>query len=169
MVFDISLHILDIAENSFKAGADRIAIFLKKTRHGIFFKIRDNGTGIDENTLTLARKGKLRGKGSGGNGLRLLFKACRGKLKIRSKSAGTTVLAWFSKTAPIGDLTETIKSLLLMSEEKNVHLTFKVRNKQEFVFDTNEIKEIFGPATFLQGEAYGILTGYINDGIRGIF
>ena len=47
---DISLHILDIAENSIDAGANKIKILIneKPTQNILSIKIQDNGKGISK-------------------------------------------------------------------------------------------------------------------------
>ena len=49
---DLSLHILDIGENSIAAGASRIQVTINENteENTLFLKIRDNGTGLDEDT-----------------------------------------------------------------------------------------------------------------------
>ncbi len=49
---DLSLHILDIVENSVEAGANRVDILLEEDVTGdrLLLEIRDNGKGMDEGT-----------------------------------------------------------------------------------------------------------------------
>ena len=50
---DLSLHMLDIAENSIDAGASRIEIdfFVDKDKNSLITVIMDNGKGMDKETL----------------------------------------------------------------------------------------------------------------------
>ncbi|MRR38283.1 ATP-binding protein, partial [bacterium] len=52
-MLELSLHILDIAENSTRAGAGFIEItIVEDLEKDVFsFEIRDNGSGMDEETL----------------------------------------------------------------------------------------------------------------------
>ena len=51
---DISLHILDIAENSIDAGANKIKILIneKPTQNILSIKIQDNGKGLDKKIIS---------------------------------------------------------------------------------------------------------------------
>ena len=53
---DLSLHVLDVAENSLTAGADRVQIRVtEETTEGILtLEIEDNGRGMDEETVKQA-------------------------------------------------------------------------------------------------------------------
>jgi len=55
-VEDLSLHVLDVAENSLTAGADRVQIRVTEaTTEGILtLEIEDNGRGMDEETVKRA-------------------------------------------------------------------------------------------------------------------
>lgn len=48
---ELSLNILDIAENSVKAGADRIVIDIEENGSSMKICIADNGKGMDEPTV----------------------------------------------------------------------------------------------------------------------
>ncbi|MBR4172883.1 MAG: ATP-binding protein, partial [Clostridia bacterium] len=50
---ELSLHILDIAENSVKAGADliEVGIFENETENFLKIEIKDNGSGMSEEFL----------------------------------------------------------------------------------------------------------------------
>ena len=48
---ELSLNILDIAQNSVKAGADKIEIMLSEDDEQLVISISDNGCGMDEDFL----------------------------------------------------------------------------------------------------------------------
>ena len=48
---EISLNILDIAENSVKAGAPLTEIYVDETGDELILTIKDNGCGMDEETV----------------------------------------------------------------------------------------------------------------------
>ncbi len=121
---DLSLHILDIVENSIAASANRIEILIVEDTHRdlLSLEIRDNGSGMDEE----ARKKALdpffttRTTRRVGLGLPLLAQAAResgGNLEIDSQPGrGTTVRAVFQLShpdrKPLGDIAETLRTLL---------------------------------------------------------
>jgi len=151
---EISLHIMDIVENSIAANADLIVIEINENKHEDILKvtIKDNGKGIDNKLLknikdpfTTSRKTRRVGLGIS------LFEAacirCQGNLSIKSKvNVGTEVIAIMKLShidrAPLGRMSETICSFLL---HKDIEIVYKhsVDDKQ-FVLDTRELKKIAG-------------------------
>ncbi len=121
---DLSLHILDIVENSIDAGADRIEILIEENiaRNRLTIKVKDNGKGIDRKVLhkvldpfyTTKKVRKV------GLGLSLLAQAAReaaGNFKIKStKGKGTEVVACFAYNhidrKPLGNMCDTIMALI---------------------------------------------------------
>ena len=53
---ELSLNILDIAENSLKAGATQVEILLTEKGNTLTIEINDNGCGMSEKTLAHIRK-----------------------------------------------------------------------------------------------------------------
>ena len=53
---DLSLHVLDIAQNALAAGADRVEVrIIEEPKEGILrIEIEDNGSGMDEQTAIRA-------------------------------------------------------------------------------------------------------------------
>ena len=131
---DLSLHILDIVENSIRAGSTRIEISLEKKTEGknskenvLFLIIKDNGSGMDEKTLKIvsspfysSKEGKYFGLG-----ISLLKQAAmetKGDFKIDSKEGiGTEIKAELKMEhpdmKPLGDIKLTIKMLRLSHPE----------------------------------------------------
>lgn len=134
---DISLHLLDIAENALAAGAQRLAIRIVEERSEDILKIdiEDNGYGMDERTVKEAmdpfyttKPGKRVGLG-----LPLFAQAAReagGKLGIETAPGkGTTVHATFKLShpdlKPLGDLLGTMATLVCA--HPHVQLVFEHR------------------------------------------
>jgi K+-sensing histidine kinase KdpD len=120
---DLSLHVLDVAENALDAGADRIEIrVLEEPKDDIMrIEIKDNGYGMDEQTVERAldpfyttKSGKRVGLG-----LPLLAQAAReagGNMEIQTAPGeGTMVSATFRLSnpdlKPLGDMLETMATL----------------------------------------------------------
>ena len=120
---DLSLHILDIAENSIRAHAENVKIKLVESENNdlLVLEIEDDGTGMDDETLKNAgdpfyttKKGKKFGLG-----LALLSQACEetgGNMRIEKVgSKGTRIIATFFKKnidmKPIGNIAETMRVL----------------------------------------------------------
>jgi signal transduction histidine kinase len=120
---DISLHLLDVAENALVAGADciEIRIFEERKEDVMKIEIKDNGCGMDEQTLKRALDPFYTTKPDKriGLGLPLLAQAAReagGDIEIRtSPGKGTTVRTMFQLShpdlKPLGDVLETMATL----------------------------------------------------------
>jgi len=146
---DLSLHILDIAENSISASAKRIEIRINENQAKdlLTIEIKDDGKGMDEQTLqkvldpffTTRKTRKV------GLGLSLLAQAAResdGKIELSSAPGkGTTVKAVFCLShldcKPIGDIHETIRTLLAGHPGIDFLYEHK-KNNSLYCFDTRE-------------------------------
>ena len=132
---DLSLHILDIVENSLRAGAKTVAIRLVENKHDdiLRLEIEDNGSGMDDNVLKQAsnpfystKEGKKIGLG-----LALLSQAAEetgGSMAIQTNNDnGTRIIASFHSSnidmKPIGDIAATIQ--VLTTAYPDVNFSFK--------------------------------------------
>lgn len=123
MMDDLSLHILDIAENAVAAGATRLTITIKEDAAAdlLLLRVSDNGRGmsLEERRRALDPFFSTKGKKTG-LGLPLLAQtaaACGGRLVIKSvPNKGTTVEAGFRlghvDRPPLTKMTETIVTLV---------------------------------------------------------
>ena len=150
---ELSLHILDIVQNSVRAKATEIEIVINEDiqNNRLEIKIKDNGKGIDDELIARIKNpfSTTRTTRKIGLGIPLLLEACTrcdGDLDIQSSlGIGTTISATFKldhiDRAPMGDIVNTITMLILSSPEIRYIFTYYV-NEGEFTMDTNEIKEI---------------------------
>jgi signal transduction histidine kinase len=126
---DISLHILDITENSINAGASRIEIEIVEDVQGdlLTVEIRDNGQGMDEEMVRRAPDPFYTSKAGKrvGLGISLLAQAAReggGSFHIESEpDGGTSLVARFTLShpdrKPLGDVDGTVRMLQLTHPE----------------------------------------------------
>jgi hypothetical protein len=148
---DLSLHILDIVENSVAAQADRIEIRLieDKKLDVLSIEVIDNGVGMDENTQKKALDPFFTSKKVRrfGLGLSLLSESAReanGHLSIRSKKGkGTQVRAVFQHShidrRPLGDIGQTMLALIIGNPDIDFIYVHK-KDRQRYVFDTRLIR-----------------------------
>ena len=147
---DLSLHILDIAENSIRAGAKRIEISLAEDLASdlLSLEIRDDGTGMDEQTRRSAAHPFFTSKANRriGLGLALLEQAAQeadGRFEIASEPGkGTRITATFRFShpdrKPIGDIAATLEAMV--SGNPGVDFRYERRQGSELdVFDTREV------------------------------
>lgn len=129
---DLSLHILDIAQNSIEAGASLIEIEITEDlqKDLLTIVVRDNGRGMDEETVAKAVDPffTTRTTRRVGMGLSLLAAATRatgGSLSIDTKPGkGTVLRATFGHghidRAPLGDIETTLMVLLAGQPDKDI-------------------------------------------------
>jgi len=124
-VDDLSLHILDIVENSIDAGAQNVEIRIREDTEQDLLKIEitDDGKGMDASTLEKAldpffTTRKVRKVGLGLSLFREAARMANGDLAIESvKGEGTTVRATFQHShidrKPLGDMAKTLLILII--------------------------------------------------------
>jgi len=122
---DLSLHVLDIAENSIAAGAKHVEIRVRESRREdrLSIEIIDNGRGMSEDMLQKATDPffTTRTTRRVGLGLSLFEQAAKragGEFKIAScPGAGTKVTGVFQYShvdrQPLGDMDQTILALVV--------------------------------------------------------
>ncbi len=147
---DLSLHILDVVENSIEANASKIEIKIveEKSKDLLALEIKDNGRGMNEETINkvLDPFYTTRTTRRVGMGLSLLAQAAResnGNFKIDSKvGIGTEVKAVFQYShidrKPIGDMKNTLITLMISHPEINFVYEYQ-DEKEKYKLDSNEI------------------------------
>ncbi len=150
-VEDISLHILDIAENALRANATRIEIVISSdTKNDLLtVEIGDNGRGMDPDTMAKVRDPFFTTKGKKtGLGVPLIAQAAEqagGKLAIESTPGkGTRVTASFQLShvdrPAVGDIAGTVMTLI--AGHPDVDVVYEERRDGVVCrLDTAEIKQ----------------------------
>ncbi len=146
---DLSLHILDIAENATRAGGKKIVIEITENVDDdrLTIRIEDNGKGMDRQTLEEATNPFFTTKGGKrfGLGLSFLAQAARqtgGELTIESREGvGTKVIAVFRPShpdmKPMGNIAETMT--ILIAGNPAVRFVFDHRTPEShYHFDSFE-------------------------------
>lgn len=154
---EISLNILDIAENSVKAGASLTQILIDETDNMLTLSIIDDGCGMDEETVRSVTDPfyTTRTTRKVGMGVPLLKLACEqtgGNLTIESKteemdpvSHGTKVVAVFFSDhidfTPLGDVISSI--LTLIQGHPDTDFLFRhTKGEKEVALDTRELRQV---------------------------
>ena len=148
---ELALNILDIAENSLRAGAKLVRITLAAdfAKDEMRISVEDDGCGMSEemaarvaDPFTTTRT--TRKVGMGIPLFKMAAEMADGTFSITSeKGVGTTVTATFVldhiDRAPLGDLADTVVTLI--GGECRSDFVFDVRvDGKGFVFDTRELK-----------------------------
>ncbi len=175
---DISLHILDILQNSIAAGAGNIEIEITGSRSSgmLTVTIRDDGKGMDEKTLKSITDPFFSTKDKRvGLGIPLLAQSANeagGQLNVESgKGEGTVVKATFMLNhidrKPLGDITSTLLALIAGHPEVDLRFSFNSDDKG-FVFDTGEVKRELGDVPISYPAVLSLLRRRISEGIGNI-
>ena len=174
---ELSLNVLDIAQNSVSAKASLIEIELieNSKTHDLLIGIYDNGKGMTPEQVESVRDPFFTTRTTRKVGMGIpLFKFAAemtgGKLEIESEvGAGTRVRAYFKTDhldfTPIGDMTSTMISLITM----NLHIDFLYRRQldgREFTVDTRQLKEIMGDVPLNEPSIALWITDYINENTK---
>lgn len=171
---ELSLHILDIVQNSVAAGAKLITLDLIEDENTdlLEFSIKDDGCGMTEETLKKVTDPFTTGRTTRrvGLGIPLLKAAAEltgGGLELTSEpGVGTTVTARFVYDSidrqPLGKMAETMLGLITSYE--NIDFVYYHRvNEKEFTIDTREIKGILGEVSLNEPEVVLWLSGFLNE------
>jgi anti-sigma regulatory factor (Ser/Thr protein kinase) len=179
MMEDLAMHLLEILINSVSAGAKNIIlkVFEKTDEDTIEMIVKDDGKGMDQADAErfvdpFHTTRTTRSIGLGLSFLKGLADMCHGSFSIQSqKGVGTeihcSVQRSFIDTPPIGDMGQTIMSVIQANE--NIHLRFEYAlDKKEFVFDTEDIKKQLEGVSLLEPDILLWIHDYINSGITSL-
>ena len=149
---DISLHVLDLVQNSLTAMANHIEVTLDEDveHNWLRLTVSDNGCGMSEEQCKAALDPfyTTRTTRKVGLGLPLLLAAAEragGHLELKSQPGkGTTVTAVFVHDhldrAPIGDMSLTLMSIIALNE----HCQFTYRHRRssrEFILSSEALRD----------------------------
>lgn len=171
---ELSLNILDIAENSVKARATLTEISVCETGNRLTITIKDDGCGMDEETVRMVIDPfyTTRKTRSVGLGIPLLKLACEqtgGSLSISSSksedSHGTTISAVFFKDhidfTPLGDVISSITTLIQGHPDTDFLFIHNVEDS-EVRLDTRELREVLEDVPL---DTYEVIL-WIRDNLR---
>ena len=178
MMEDLSLHVLDIAENSIAAGATRITVSINENRKRnlLTLRVADNGRGMSRVELRRARDPFFTTKEKRtGLGLPLLAQTaeqCGGGLTISTKPGkGTRVEARFRcghiDRPPLTNMRGTMTTLVLGHPE----IDFRYRHRRDgriFAFASRRFIPASPAAGWLAPETIGRVRKHLGAGLRRI-
>lgn len=176
---ELSLHILDLAQNSVEAGAKNIRLAVDEDENGYFvFRIEDDGRGMSAELLQKVRDPFTttrlsRNVGMGIPFIDMVTEQCGGHLDIVSaKGSGTKIAAYFARDnidrPPLGNMAETVK--VLLAGAPWIDLVFNYRKgERSMCFATQELRTILGEtADFANPEVCAWIEGYLQQEIKRV-
>lgn len=174
---ELSLHILDIAQNSIKAEAEilRIVVIEDLEQDKLIIKIKDDGTGMDSETVSKVVDPFYTTRTTRKVGLGIpLFKSsaeqCDGYFEIKSQlGAGTEIIAQFKYShidrVPLGNMPETIVTIINACDQMDLIYTHTINNRT-FTLNTKEIKKLLDGVPISNIDVIAWLREYINEGLN---
>ena len=175
---DLSLNLLDIAENSVKAGATLTQLLLTQEGDILTFQVVDDGSGMTEEVL----KGVVdpfyttrttRKVGLGLPLLRMTAEMTGGRMTVESRhkdaypdNHGTTVTAVFYTDhidcPPVGDMVATVTTLIQGHPDTDF-LFRHVIDGAAVELDTRELRAVLGDVSLAEYEILQWITGFLQD------
>ena len=150
---ELSLNILDITENSVKAGATLTEISITESGNKLIISIKDDGCGMSEDIVRSVvdpfyTTRTTRKVGMGVPLFKMAAEQTGGKLEIVSDTGedhGTTVTAYFYKDhldfTPLGDVISTVITLIQGHPDTDFLFTHLIDDK-EIRLDTRELRAV---------------------------
>lgn len=174
---ELSLHILDIAQNSISAGATKVEITVSYDEQNVTITVKDNGYGMDDDMVksildpfTTSRTTRKIGLG-----IPLLKQSCEqsgGQLKILSqKGVGTTIVATFEKNnfdrPPLGNFGQTISALISCNPSVNFICIFANKDSK-YSLSTKELTDVLGEVPVSNPEVAAFIENDVNCGVKSV-
>lgn len=175
---ELSLNVLDIAQNSVKAGAATVSIKLDETPKTLEISIEDDGCGMKEDFVKSVTDPftTTRTTRKVGLGIPLFKLACEqtgGHFSIESKCAdeypeahGTKTTAFFCKNhldfTPLGDIISTV--VVLIQGQPGIRWIFSHSfDGKKVSLDTAELREVLGDVPLDNFEVISWISDYLKE------
>jgi hypothetical protein len=177
---ELSLHILDIIQNSIEAGATKVALIIAEDPDDNYFRItvEDNGRGMSPEMVETVKDPFVTTRTTRNVGLGIpLFHSAAvqagGDLQIESKlGEGTRIYITFQHShidrAPLGDIVATITTVL----GGHPDLEFEYRHEYSghaFEFRTADIRATLEDVALNHPMIIGWIRDHIKEGLAEIY
>ncbi len=178
MMPELSLNILDVAQNSVTAGASliQISVLGDTVSDRLIIRIEDNGCGMTEEQIRnvtdpFFTSRKTRKVGLGIPFFKMAAELTGGSFHMESQvGTGTSTTAVFGLSSinrmPLGSIADTMSALI----GPNPYLDFLLTMEQDgrsFTMDTRAFREVLGPEIPLsEPQVLNYIEGYITENIR---
>ena len=173
---ELSLHLLDLIQNSVKAGASLIEIIITEKAGLLTIELNDNGCGMSEEFLQRVESPFTTTRTTRKVGLGIpLFKQAAlmggGDFGIISRQGeGTRIKASFEinniDRAPMGDLAGTILGQVLSTPVTPDYRLLYAVEDASFEFDTREIRRQLEGVPLDAPDVIAWMKDYLEEGIR---
>ncbi len=173
---ELSLHLLDIAENSIAAGATVIRIFVEEdtVQDRLKLLVEDNGKGMDPELLAsvtdpFVTSRTTRKVGLGIPLLKEAAEACNGSLQIWSEvGKGTRIKIEFQRShidrMPLGNLADTYRILVVSEPGIDWMLEYR-QDEYEFTYDQKQVRDSLGDIPFTDPLVLSFIRSTMEEGL----
>jgi hypothetical protein len=181
---EISLHLLDIAENSVAAESKNISIHIHEDRSHdrLTACVIDDGRGMDAKTAQQVQDPfyttrTTRNVGLGIPLLKLAAEMAEGSFSLQSDlGKGTWVEAEFRHShidrMPLGDVPSTFLTLLIAHPGIDWTFLYRVTDQsdksRDFLFESAELRSELGDISLTEPEVLTFLRGIFEEGIEAV-
>lgn len=177
---ELSLHILDILQNSIVAGAKLVRLDLvEDTAEDILkFTITDNGKGMSPEMVksvidpfTTSRT--TRKVGMGIPLLKFAAEATGGKMELSSEEGvGTVISATFGYShidrQPLGNMAETMLGIITSHDKMDFIYTHRLDDR-EYTLDTGELRAALGNIPFTMPEVVLWIKDFLEENEAALY
>lgn len=178
---ELSLHILDLAENSITANALLIELDITENtaENFVSIKLKDNGKGMSKDVLTKVTDPYYTTRTTRNVGLGIpMFKMntelTNGEFSIESTpGVGTTIFGKFTYNhidrPPLGNIASTVTGIVMSLENSDLCYTHTY-NQESFSLDTREMRQMLGENVNLS-EVFVLnwVQSYIKDNLDVLY
>ena len=179
---ELSLNILDVAENSVKAGASLTEILITEEGNKLTLQIKDNGCGMSEEVVKSVvdpfyTTRTTRKVGLGVPLLKLAAEQTGGSLTVESRTEkdfpddhGTSVTAVFFKDhldfTPLGDVVSSIVTLIQGHPDTDFYFSHRIEDRSAEL-DTRQLREVLGDTPLNTYEVIKWTEDYLREQYQG--
>lgn len=179
MMTELSLNVLDVANNSVRAGATliEIGIQIQRDLNTLTITIADNGCGMSKEQLQKVEDPFFTTRTTRKIGLGIPFfkmaaLSTGGTFRINSTAGiGTTVIAVFTLShidrMPLGDINSTMHTLITLNTQIDFLYTFALDGNQ-FTLDTREFRQILNNVPLNSPEVSQFIKEYLEENQKEI-
>ncbi|WP_405342182.1 ATP-binding protein [Ruminococcus sp.] len=180
MMRELSLNVMDVAQNSVRAEASvvRITVTESDKDDRLTIEIADNGCGMTQEQVQQVidpffTTRTTRKVGLGVPLFKLSAEQTGGSFDIQSeKGVGTTTTASYVKShvdmTPLGDINSTVKILIQCNPDIDFVYTNTTDNGS-FTLDTRELREVLGDVSLDTPDVLEWIADYLEENTKSIY
>ena len=177
---ELSLNVMDVAQNSVRAEADLVRITVEESakEDRMTIRIADNGCGMTEEQVQQVidpffTTRTTRKVGLGVPLFKLSAEQTGGSFDIRSeKDVGTTTTATYVPShmdmTPLGDINDTVKILIQCNPQIDFVFTHST-DAGSFTLDTRELREVLGDVSLDTPDVLAWIADYLEENTQNIY